>query len=490
MAKRLLDVLAALVGLLLLAPLFLLIAAAIKLDSPGPVFFRQERVGRHGRHFRIFKFRTMGAQSTATTANTNSANTASTANLAGAPHLTVAGDERITRSGAFLRRYKLDELAQLIDVLRGTMSLVGPRPEVPHYVQHYPHASRERVLSVRPGITDLASIRYRDENELLARAVDPELEYIEVILPSKLRYALDYVEHATLAGDLRVLGLTLRTVFVPKVPLPRSLFAMNDSKLWAWLEVAMSNLNPRRRWFATAFDAATVFACWQLTYLFRLGFERWQPGRPAYDAAVSVGVVLLYLAFMALAGVPRALWRYFGFDDFKHIAAACAMAGLAGAVAVLMAHLVGVPRAVLALHPLFSMVALSLSRMMYRMVWEHARSRVTGAEGEPRRAIVLGAGQAARGLVAGIHRRDGWSVLALLDDDPAKKGLRIGGIPVLGAIADLARPDMTTGATHVIVAMPGASAAQRERAVALARQTGLLVLTVPSQRELQSHGGS
>ena len=473
MAKRALDLLAALFGLLLLAPLFLLIAAAIKLDSPGPVFFRQERVGRHGRHFHIFKFRTMGA-----------------APVAGAPQLTVAGDLRITRSGAFLRRYKLDELAQLIDVARGTMSLVGPRPEVPHYVRHYPDASRERVLSVRPGITDMASLRYRDENSLLALAADPELEYIEVILPSKLRYALDYVDHATLAGDLRVLGLTLRTVFVPKVLSSRSLFAMNDSKLWAWLEVAMSALNPRRRWLAMAFDAVTVFACWQVTYLFRLGFERWQPDRPAYDNAVAFGVVLLYLVFMALTGVPRALWRYFGFDDFKHIAVACVMAGLVSAVAVLMAHLNAVPRAVLALHPLFCMVLLSLSRMMYRMVWEHARSRVTGSEGEPRRALVLGAGHAARALVAGIHRRDGWSVLAMFDDDPAKKGLRIGGIPVLGTIADLQRPDMTAGATHVIVAMPGATAEQRERAIGFARQTGLLVLTVPSQHELQSEAAT
>ena len=293
MAKRLLDLLAALFGLLLLAPLFLLIAAAIKLDSPGPVFFRQERVGRHGRHFRIFKFRTMGAQATPVAQATQG--TTSTANPSGAARLTVAGDLRITRCGTFLRRYKLDELAQLIDVLRGTMSLVGPRPEVPHYVRHYPDDSRERVLSVRPGITDMASIRYRDENDLLALASDPEQEYIEVILPSKLRYALDYVDHATLAGDLRVLGLTLRTVFVPEASSTRSRFAMNDSKLWAWLEPVMSNLNPRRRWFAMAFDAATVFACWQATYLFRLGFERWQPERPSYDNAVAAGIVLLTL---------------------------------------------------------------------------------------------------------------------------------------------------------------------------------------------------
>jgi len=135
--------------------------------------------------------------------------------------LTVAGDARITRIGAILRRTKLDELAQLIDVLRGTMSLVGPRPEVPRYVAHYPPQWRERLLSVRPGITDFASVRYRDENELLAQAPDPEREYIEVILPTSCSTRLHYVDRPSFANDLRVLGLTLRTVFVPTLPSPR-----------------------------------------------------------------------------------------------------------------------------------------------------------------------------------------------------------------------------------------------------------------------------
>ena len=155
MFKRLIDLVSAALGLLLLAPLLLLLALAIKLDSPGPVFFRQERVGRFGRLFRIFKFRTM-----------------TVSRPTGDIELTVAGDARITRVGAVLRRTKLDELAQLIDVLRGTMSLVGPRPEVPRYVAHYPAAWRERLLSVRPGITDFASVHYQDENTLLARASD------------------------------------------------------------------------------------------------------------------------------------------------------------------------------------------------------------------------------------------------------------------------------------------------------------------------------
>ena len=192
MTKRLFDLLGATVALLLLAPLLLVVAAAIKLDSPGPVFFRQQRVGRGGVPFRIHKFRTMrdGALGL---------------------QLTVGDDPRITRVGRWLRRTRIDELPQFIDVLQGTMSLVGPRPEVPRYVEHYPPALRERVLSVRPGITDPVSLAYADEGERLARAADPEREYVEVLLPRKLQAAAAYAERATLWTDL---GVLLRSVRV------------------------------------------------------------------------------------------------------------------------------------------------------------------------------------------------------------------------------------------------------------------------------------
>ena len=469
MLKRTFDIVAAACGLLLLSPLLGVLALLIKLDTPGPVFYRQVRVGRHGRHFRIFKFRTMAV-----------------AQAVDAAQLTVAGDARITRTGTWLRRYKLDELPQLLDVLRGTMSLVGPRPEVPKYVAQYPEAWRDRVLSVRPGITDFASVHYRDENSLLARAADPEREYLDVILPSKLRYAMHYVDNLTMADDLKVLGLTLRTVFAPSNPAFGRFLAMNDSKLWSRLDRAMSNLHPWRRGIEALVDATTVLVCWHITYLFRLGFERYQPGRPWYDDYVSFGVVAAYLLCLSLFGVPRGIWRYFGFDDLRRITLACLMAGLVSAVAVLMAQLIGVARAVLLLHPVFCIAALSLVRMTYRMVWEHARAVANGQSDEPRRVIVLGAGEAARRLVAGIHLRDGWTVVALLDDDPAKRGSRVGGIPVLGPLQDLCLPHVHAEATHVVVAMPGATAGQRAQALSLAKQTGLQVLTVPSQRELQA----
>ncbi len=193
MAKRLFDLVVSALALLLLAVPMLLVAAWIRLDSPGPVFFRQQRVGRHGVPFAIHKFRTMrhGADRAAP----------------GLP-LTVGDDARITRAGRWLRRTRVDELPQLLDVLRGDMSLVGPRPEVPRYVALYPPALRERALAVRPGITDPASLAFIDEAALLAAAADPEREYIERILPLKLASAAAYAERATLASDLVVLGRT------------------------------------------------------------------------------------------------------------------------------------------------------------------------------------------------------------------------------------------------------------------------------------------
>jgi lipopolysaccharide/colanic/teichoic acid biosynthesis glycosyltransferase len=214
-AKRLFDWVLACAGLLLLAPVMLGLALWIKLDSPGPVFFRQTRVGQHGRLFRIHKFRSMQAQAHAQTLDSaaSGAQAALGAEESGGLLLTVGDDSRITRAGRFLRRTRLDELPQLIDVLQGRMSLVGPRPEVPRYVAHYPAALRARALAVRPGITDPVSLDYLDEAQLLAQAADPEHEYITHILPIKLQRAADYAEHASLSTDLRVIWRTLRVLW-------------------------------------------------------------------------------------------------------------------------------------------------------------------------------------------------------------------------------------------------------------------------------------
>jgi lipopolysaccharide/colanic/teichoic acid biosynthesis glycosyltransferase len=189
--KRAFDVVAALIGLILLLPVFAIVALWIKLDSSGPVFFQQSRVGKHGVLFRILKFRTMMVDAEAK------------------GQITVGVDPRVTRIGHVIRRLKIDELPQLVNVLRGEMSLVGPRPEVPRYVARYPEGIRQIVLSVLPGITDWASIEFREESTILAEASDPERSYIEEILPIKLEYCVRYVRERDFMMDLKIILLTL-----------------------------------------------------------------------------------------------------------------------------------------------------------------------------------------------------------------------------------------------------------------------------------------
>lgn len=193
--KRCFDLVAGLIGLCLLAPLMLLIACWIKFDSPGPALFVQQRVGRHGVPFSIFKFRTMADDGTA----------------GSVPRMWPA--PRITRAGHWLRRTKLDELPQLANVVLGQMSLVGPRPELARYVACYPSAVREKVLSVAPGITEWASIQYRDEGSLLAAAADPERTYIEDILPVKLAFYQRYVDQRSFWMDLRIIASTVSALW-------------------------------------------------------------------------------------------------------------------------------------------------------------------------------------------------------------------------------------------------------------------------------------
>lgn len=191
--KKLFDIVASGLGLIVLSPLFLIIAIWIKLDSKGPVFYRQVRVGMDNKDFRIFKFRSMRVGSDKGSL------------------VTIGGrDPRVTRSGYWIRKFKLDELPQLINVFIGDMSLVGPRPEVRHYVDYWT-PEQMHVLDVRPGITDPASIKFRNENELMEKADDPEKYYIEVIMQEKIKLYLEYVEKHSFLYDI---GLIFKTFWV------------------------------------------------------------------------------------------------------------------------------------------------------------------------------------------------------------------------------------------------------------------------------------
>lgn len=193
--KRFLDIVVSLLGILITSPILLVVGILIKLTSKGPVLYRQERIGRNGVTFRILKFRTMVVNADAKGLK-----------------ITVGGDKRITGVGKVLRKTKLDELPQLFNVLFGQMSLVGPRPEVAEYVELYTEEQRT-VLSVRPGITDYASVCFRNENEILAQAEDPQKEYIEHIMPLKLRYNQKYIQEMGIFTDLKIIFLTAYVIF-------------------------------------------------------------------------------------------------------------------------------------------------------------------------------------------------------------------------------------------------------------------------------------
>ena len=193
MLKRIFDIVSSLFGLIVLSPFMLIIAILIKLDSKGPVFFKQVRVTKNGREFKIFKYRTMRVGSDKYS------------------QITVGKDSRITKVGDFLRKYKLDEIPQLINVLIGDMSLVGPRPEVPKYVALYTEEQRE-ILKVRAGITDYASIEFSNENDILANEADPEKAYIEKIMPRKIELNKKYLSEISVITDIKIILLTIKKI--------------------------------------------------------------------------------------------------------------------------------------------------------------------------------------------------------------------------------------------------------------------------------------
>ncbi|MEY4752840.1 MAG: hypothetical protein RJA44_515, partial [Pseudomonadota bacterium] len=253
---------------------------------------------------------------------------------------------------------------------------------------------------------------------------------------------------------------------------------------WLRLDSLLTRLRPYREALALAIDAGVVWACWHLTYLFRLGYERWHSARPAYDPYVILGLVLLYVLVFVALRVPKGMWRFSGFGEVQRLTLACGLAGLGGAVVVLMAQLAAVPRSVLGLHPVISLMGLAMVRIGYRMLYEHMRARTSGSAQETRRALVLGAGHAARLLIAGIQHQ-GWVVVGLLDDDAAKHGARVSGIPVLGPLDSLRHWAALHGITHVVVAMPSVSGAARRRVLDLAASAQLPVVTVPNAAELE-----
>lgn len=449
MTKRAFDIVASFLGGLVLLPGLVLVAFLIKVFSPGPVFFRQIRVGRDGREFRILKFRTMTVDAPAKGAQ-----------------ITVAGDPRITRLGHVLRRYKIDELPQLWNVLVGDMSLVGPRPEVPRYVAMYTEEQR-RVLSVRPGITDYASITYFDENSALARSADPEHAYVHEVMPRKLRMNMVYVHRHGLFEDLRII---LATLFL-----------------------SVRGLVERAgRVGQFALDALVVSASISAAYMIR--FEANIPDQYWKQLVLLLPyTVLARLGMNVVFGVYRIMWRYISFYEVGRFARSVAVVTSVFLLFRLFYPTTNpyfrLPISVIVLEGLFSFLGMAGMRMLRRWLHETtaAASGVVSPEPlEKSSVLVIGAGNIGHSIAREIrvHPELGMTLTGFVDDDHTKVKSELGGVPVLGRIDEIPALHRKYGFSQALLAIHDISLQRKREIVDLCTGIGIKVLIVPGASEI------
>jgi lipopolysaccharide/colanic/teichoic acid biosynthesis glycosyltransferase/nucleoside-diphosphate-sugar epimerase len=439
MSKRAFDVVVAAVGLALTWPVFLVLAALIKLDTRGPVFFRQERVGRDGRLFRIYKFRTMVDRAYAL-----------------GPRLTQKRDPRITRVGLILRWLKLDELPQLINVLVGDMSFVGPRPEDPHFVALYSPAQRQ-VLAVRPGIVGPSQIAGRDETEMYPEGVDTERYYIEHILPQKLATDLAYVRRASLACDLRMLlGGIAVTVFGSVKP--KYLRQARQKLGFAALDLGLSLLPYLVAW-GLKFD-------WRVT-----------PEAMPYLGVALAAIILVRPLVFAYFGLYQNILKYFGTSDFAAVVKAVTVGSAIITGALLITGFGRHSRAVLVIDWMLLIVVL----FGYRL-W--LRARAVGAPGERAPAIIAGAHDMGEELARQLIRNPSlpYAPVGFVDDDLLKQNALIHGVRVLGTVHDLPALARLKNARMVLIPSPvdGSGDAGVEAVIARCRQARLDYRVLPA----------
>lgn len=443
-AKRLYDIFFAGVGLFFLSPLLLLLSLAVKLSDGGPVFFRQKRVGQHGKIFWIWKFRTMRPD----------------AEQLG-PSITRAGDSRVTLLGKLLRKTKLDELPQLWNVLRGEMSLVGPRPEVPHYVERY-SAAQKQILALKPGITDLATLKFRNEEQLLQSAKDVEAFYLQYCVPRKLDLNLRYANQANLWKDTQ---LIFQTLFL----------AAEANAILRYLMVILT------------YSAALIVSLW-VAYELRFDFSL--PPLEIKLLSRHLGWILpLKLVILLLVGQSAGLLSFFTFRDFRRM-----VAGLALATTILFAvwYLTGgsaaPPRGVLLPDFIFSCACLAGLRLFFRLLRESYLSNVSGKHPDGRRIGIIGAGYAGTALARELSIKRGLGPVAFFDDDPEKWGAHIHDIPIVGAPEVLSANQNGHQVDEVIIAMPSAGGKRLQEIVQILHRAALPFQTVPSLDELSGGG--
>lgn len=472
-ARRLLDVTVALLGSVILAPLFALIAIMIRRDSPGPVFYWGERIGRNAKPFRILKFRTMYE----------------TSDSYSGPRVTGQGDSRITPLGQWLRDTKLNELPQLWNVLKGEMSVVGPRPEDRDFVAHWPVEAREVLLSIRPGITSPASVLYRDEEALLqsGNVVD---EYLKVILPSKLRLDLLYVHHRSLMTDLDVIFWTLMAL----LPALKSRRVPEHLLFWGPLARFVSRYFS---WFVL--DALVAFVAIAMTGLF------WRSNGPlelGWGLALGVAMVLaLVFGFMnALLGVGRIVWSRADTNDAVALAVST---GLTTSVLLLInslwePRLVPVPyldhhllpSGLIIVAGIVAFTGFATTRYRMRIItglsahWITLRGK-SATIGE--RVLIVGAGEVGHLAAYLLQKADlgqAFSVAGMVDDSPRKQGARIGGVRVLGSTNEIPELVNLHDVGLIVFAIENIQPAERERIVRQCERSSAQVVVLPDVLEV------
>lgn len=463
MMKRTFDMLLATLGLILLAPLLAVVAILIKLDASGPVLFSQARVGRGFGVFELLKFRTMVHDE----------------NIQGGL-LTIGTDSRITRIGCVLRRYKLDELPQLFNILKGDMSVVGPRPEVSYYVDMFREDYQE-VLKIRPGLTDLASLRYFDEQTTLGMSPNPEKEYVENILPNKVRLAKVYIRQRSFLYDLFIIGETLLKLS----GLQKNAFMFPDEHGKMAATVPQFGLVHHivticRRPIVVLIHIALVVMANYLAFWLRFDGQIPEQAVNLFQMTLVWLVTIRCLTFIPFR-LYQGLWKYTGLWDLKNIIGG--ITASTGAFAILV-HVgfsqIHYPLSVMLIDALLLLVMLGGIRLTRRIF------RGVRLGGEGRRVLIVGAGDAGEMIVRDMVRaaESDYVPVALVDDDAAKVGQRIHGIPVVGTCRDLSGVMEQYHPEEVLLAIPRANSTVRRRIVQALQSWNVPIKTLPSLREL------
>ena len=457
--RRLVDVVAAVLGLLVLSPAFAIIAILIKRDSPGPVFYWGPRVGKGGKPFRILKFRTMYERPDSYRG----------------PKITGSGDPRITPMGHWLRDTKVNELPQLWNVLRGEMSLVGPRPEDPDIAAQWPEATRRELLSVRPGITSPASVLYDDEEELLETG-DVVRDYLREILPGKLRLDSIYVRHRTLLSDLDVIFLTM----VALLPLLRRRPIPEHALFWGPLAKLVSRYFS---WFVVDFGVSLLAVgvagvVWRSSAPLDLG--------PRLALIVALLIAVVFSSVNGLLGLHRIYWS-------KAPASAAITLALSTALATLAVLLVNLfwrparllPPGMLVVAGILAYGDFVLFRYRERLFtgaatrWLNWRDQARAA-GE--RVLIVGAGELATMAVWLLRRSElaqAFRIVGMVDDAPRKQGLDVDRVRVLDHTANIPRLVQEHDIGLLLFAINDIEAQDREEILALCRQTSARVVLMP-----------